>query len=215
MTNQSDIPPMNQAAAANDMDMLNRLKTRDDDVDTLDSDGRIPMHQTAAANDVEDMLVQIFRLGRVLLSEPDLITRALARAKAPIAEISERINVPIMVRKGKIPVKGIFQSDTMFAVFPAGTPITQKPDPEYADSLTWLKTHGMLRQRWRKDFKLVQPVEFVNPAAAMMMIMGNNKSHWLDERKKPINFRLYNMPEKRLFESTGVKVRCVDTKDNQ
>lgn len=167
---------------------------------------------------MEDMIVLAIQSAKTLPDGNAIIARAVSRAKAgeevtvadvdaffdPEAEAATDISV--MVRKGDVLVEGEVESDTLFATFPAGTPILGDPGESYEESLSWLKGEDLLEDDGNGGFKLREAVRFVTPGTAMAMIVGGNKP-WTGEDERKIDFRSFDVATVREFVKTGVKVR--------
>ena len=115
--------------------------------------------------------------------------------------------IAVMNRKGDFLVRGEVDRITLFATFPAGTPIARKPGKSYRESLAWLETEGLLENDETGDLRLRAPVKFINPGAALVMIMGTGNKPWTGEDDCPVDFRHHGAAMKQKFVTTGIKVR--------
>ena len=124
--------------------------------------------------------------------------------------VSAAADVPgiaVMNRKGDFLVRGVVDRMMLFATFPAGTPIARKPGKSYHGSLSWLEAEGLLENDGAGGLRLSAPVKFINPGAALVMIMGTGNKPWTGEDDHPVDFRHYGAVMKQKFVTTGVKVR--------
>ena len=115
--------------------------------------------------------------------------------------------IAVMNRKGDFLVRGEVDRMMLFATFPAGTPIARKPGKSYRASLAWLENEGLLEDDGTGDLRLRAAVKFVNPGAALVMIMGTGNKPWTGENDCPVDFRHHGAIMKHKFVTTGVKVR--------
>ena len=217
---------LNETHAADELDeALDAAETvMSLDEDMAQNDGNDAAAETADAGEAaeaeggdapmtvaDDELVWILQavLGRCQNPEA-AAARALAAlaeddAAAPVADAAKPATFGIMVRGDHGLIEGSVERDTLYTTLPAGTPILRNPVDTYTSSLDWLKAEGLVEDD-DGCLRLLQPVKFVTPGAALSMTIGGGKT-WVDEDERKIDFSTFGVARVREFVKTGLKVR--------